>query len=446
MKQREQYKRFMTIFLSTLILAMHIAAYAYIWYAYYRYEIPLPFWRKGNWVVIGLYGLILFFFINIYGGFKIGFLRITDIIYSQILSILCVNFITYWQNCLIARWFIIVVPFVKLTIIEVISVILWSLAANALYSRFFPPHNILIIHADRNPDELVAKLLTRKDKYSIGELIHINEGMPKVYEKMQQYDSILLADIPVEYRNPLLKYCFANSKRCYLHQKISDVIIRGADNLHLFDTPLLLARNIGLNFEQRFLKRTMDILISLPLLILFSPIMILISIGIKLYDFGPVFYRQERLTIHGTPFSIYKFRSMIVDSEKNGARLASKYDKRITPFGHFLRNTHFDELPQLINVLRGDMSLVGPRPERMEIMKEYEKKIPEFSYRLKVKAGLTGYAQVYGQYSTTAFDKLKLDLYYIENYSVWLDLKLLLMTFKIMFQREKSEGIEDKNL
>ena len=137
---------------------------------------------------------------------------------------------------------------------------------------------------------------------------------------------------------------------------------------------------------------------------------------------------------------------MCVDSEKNGARLASKHDSRITPVGNILRNLHLDELPQLFNVFKGDMSLVGPRPERKTIMEEYEKELPEFYYRLKVKAGLTGYAQVYGKYNTTPYDKLKLDLFYIENYSFLLDIKLIFMTVKIFFQKEVSEGVDDRQI
>lgn len=174
--------------------------------------------------------------------------------------------------------------------------------------------------------------------------------------------------------------------------------------------------------------------------------MLIIAIAVKAYDRGPVFYFQDRLTLGGKPFKICKFRSMCVDSEKNGARLASKNDSRITPVGRVLRNLHLDELPQLFNVFKGDMSLVGPRPERESIMLEYEKELPEFYYRLKVKAGLTGYAQVYGKYNTTPYDKLKLDLFYIENYSFLLDIKLIFMTVKIFFQKEVSEGVDDRQV
>ena len=224
--------------------------------------------------------------------------------------------------------------------------------------------------------------------------------------------------------------------------KISDILLRGADNIHLFDTHLYLSRNKGLSGEQIIFKRLLDLALCIPVSIILLPLFLVIAILIKAYDGGPVLYKQPRLTLDGKVFDIYKFRSMRMDSEKKGAQLAKKDDDRITPVGKVLRAIHFDEFPQLINIIKGDMSLVGPRPERPEIAEQYGEVIPEFDFRLKVKAGLTGYAQVYGKYNTTPYDKLKLDLTYIENYSFWLDIKLLFLTFKILFQRENTEGID----
>ena len=172
--------------------------------------------------------------------------------------------------------------------------------------------------------------------------------------------------------------------------------------------------------------------------------MLITAVIVKAYDGGPVLYKQTRCTQNQREFKILKFRSMRVDAEKDGvARLASKGDSRITPIGRFIRKVRIDELPQLINIIKGEMSFIGPRPERPEIIKQYVEIMPEFAFRTKVKAGLAGYAQVYGKYNTTPYDKLKLDLTYIENYSFWLDLKLLFLTFKILFQKEKSEGVDN---
>ena len=188
----------------------------------------------------------------------------------------------------------------------------------------------------------------------------------------------------------------------------------------------------------------MDIVISLAGIILSSPIILITAIAIKIYDGGSVFFRQSRCTIDNKVYQIIKFRSMITDAEKDGvARLATENDDRITPIGHFIRKTRIDEIPQFFNVLKGDMSIVGPRPERPEIITEYCEQFPEFMYRTKVKAGLTGYAQVFGKYNTTSYDKLKWDLMYIEKFSIWLDLKLIIMTIKIVFMKESTEGLEE---
>ena len=264
-------------------------------------------------------------------------------------------------------------------------------------------------------------------------------------EQIRGYDAVIIGDIPAHERNQLMKLCFERSVRTYTVPKISDILLRTSTELDIFDSPLFLSRNEGLQIEQRIVKRLCDVVLSAVGLLLTSPFFAVIALMIKCTDRGPVFYRQDRLTKDGQVFSICKFRTMIQDAEKHtGARLASDHDDRILPVGRFLRRTRLDELPQLWNILKGDMSLVGPRPERPELAAEIEESIPEFAYRLKVKAGLTGYAQVYGKYNTTAYDKLKLDLTYIRKYSVFLDLKMILMTPKIMFLKESTEGVKEE--
>ncbi|MBQ2498547.1 MAG: exopolysaccharide biosynthesis polyprenyl glycosylphosphotransferase, partial [Bacteroidales bacterium] len=247
-----------------------------------------------------------------------------------------------------------------------------------------------------------------------------------------------------ETRNKILKVCFAKGKRVYITPKISDIIMRSTDMLAVFDTPLVLANNSPISITERIIKRVFDIFFSAFCLIMLSPLMILVSLAIFLYDRGPVFYRQTRYTKGGKTFKILKFRSMIPNAEKDGvARLAADKDDRITPVGRFIRACRLDELPQFFNILAGDMSFVGPRPERPEIADEYVKELPEFEFRLKVKAGLTGYAQIYGKYNTTSYDKLKLDMIYVENCSLLMDLKLLLLTLKVIFIKESTEGLDE---
>ena len=446
MSKREDYKRFIVFCLASVVILAQTAVFAYVWYDFYRKLIFEPFWRKGNWVLIAIYGLILMMFSKMYGGLKVGYLKKIDVFYSLTLATICTNIVTYLQITLINRWFLPAHAIIEMTFVQIFLIGVWIFGTSYAYSRIYRARKLLIIYGDRSPGDLIQKLNSRSDKYDISGLVHIDRGEAEIFQMIEKYEGVIIWDLPAGIRNRYLKYCFEHSVRCYVSPKISDIILAGSDRIHLFDTPLLLSRNLGLSVEQRALKRILDIFMSLIGIIVTSPLMLLIALAVKLYDHGPVFYRQQRLTLHGKSFQIYKFRSMCVNSEKDGARLASKHDSRITPIGYVLRNLHLDELPQLFNVLKGDMSMVGPRPEREDIMKEYEKEIPEFVYRLKVKAGLTGYAQVYGKYNTTPYDKLKLDLFYIENYSFLLDLKLLFMTVKIFFQKEVSEGVEDTQM
>jgi exopolysaccharide biosynthesis polyprenyl glycosylphosphotransferase len=272
--------------------------------------------------------------------------------------------------------------------------------------------------------------------------VNINEGIDVISEKMKKFQAVIIGDISAVKRNDILKYCYEHKIRAYVVPKLSDIILMGADRIHIFDTPFLLVKGYTLSFDRRFWKRFMDLCLSIPLCVLASPFMLLTAIAIKCYDHGPVLYKQIRCTQHEKEFAIYKFRSMIVNAEKDGvAKLAAQNDDRITPVGRFIRATRLDELPQIFNIIKGDMSFVGPRPERPEIMKEYCDVMPEFRFRTRVKAGLTGFAQVYGKYNTTPYDKLKLDLFYIENYSIWLDFKLILMTLKTILKKDATQGV-----
>lgn len=439
-------KRMIMFWSKLFIVFLQTAMYGWLWYNHYKDMMPVEYWRRGNWAIIGLYAMFIMVFSRAFGALKVGYLKTWDIMYSQFLTIFCVNGVTYLQLSLInGDWKLLEnsEPMFILGLMDFVIVLVWALFMRWIYAIIYPPHEMLLIYGDISPNAIIRKLESRKDKYHVKEKVALSAGVDTILERILQYDAVLVGDIPVQDRNRFIKYCFEKNIRCYGIPKISDIMIRNSESIDLFDSPLLLFRNNGLTYRQMFVKRAMDIVISLIGIILSSPVMLVIAIAIKLYDGGPVFYRQKRQTIGAKEFEILKFRSMIVDSERHGARLAKANDDRITPVGKVIRRLHFDELPQLFNILLGDMAFVGPRPERKTITDEYSKVIPEFPFRLKVKAGLTGYAQVYGQYNTVPYDKLKMDLTYITNYSVWLDIKLIILTVKILFQKEKSEGVGD---
>lgn len=443
MKNYDPYKKTILFFLSLLNIIMMSLLFSLFWYRYFADMMyAYTFYRRGNYVMILLYAVFLIFFSKMYGAMKIGQLRRIEVILSQYLSIFIANILMYIIISLLAFRFVNPVYMLVMTVGDFGITTLWTFFAGRVYRKIFKSWKILLIYGERPAADLVYKVEERRDKYAIYDAIHVMEGLDAIREKVKDYEAVIIGDIRVQQRNEVLKYCYGAGIRAYVIPKISDIILMGSDRIHIFDTPFLLARGYSLSFDQRFAKRALDLIIAGLMIILVSPVMLLTALAIKLYDGGSVVYRQVRCTKDGREFEILKFRSMIENAESDGvAKLAAENDSRITPVGRFIRATRIDELPQLINILRGDMSFVGPRPERPEIIREYEEEMPEFAFRMRVKAGLTGFAQIYGKYNTVPYDKLKLDLFYIEHYSVWLDMKLILMTIKTVLKKDSTEGI-----
>ena len=447
MNTKETVKRTVILLWSILGVAILTAIYAYVWtmLIHGRLVWHVKLYFKGHLLMVFVYFVLLFFFDSTFGGLKIGYLKPWDVFFSNVFAIVIVDVVSYLQISLMEIRLFRGDVMLFMALVQVAFAGAWVYLGGRLYHLFFPPRRLLLIYGDHPIDDIRDKFATRKDKYRIEKLMYMGEDEEILYSQMnsEDYDGVVLWDVPAQTRNRMLKYMYARNIRVYMMPKISDVIIKGSDPLHLFDTPIFLTREYNLKVEQRFAKRLIDIVFALILSIITSPIMLITAIAIKICDRGPVLYKQIRCTEGGREFKIIKFRSMRVDAEKDGiARLATKGDDRITPVGHFIRAVRIDELPQLFNILKGDMSFIGPRPERPDIIKEYMEEMPEFAFRMRVKAGLAGYAQVYGKYNTTPYDKLKLDLSYIENYSVWMDIKLMILTLKILFSPEATEGVE----
>lgn len=449
MGRLEAAKRAVILQMSLVGLVVQTLMYIFVWQRVYNDIMQNGMWRsfhrRGFWLLAAVYFILLLFFTATYGGLKVGFLKPMDVFFSQVLSLICANVVSYFQISLLSLGLVTAGPLILMMLAQIVMSAVWTFISNKLYKRFFPPKNLLFISGDRPIEGILNKFDSRRDKYNIEHCVSESAGREALEKEiLSGYDGIVLWDINTEIRNKLLKFCYSRGIRVYMMPKIPDIMIQGSAQLNLFDTPILLTREYAMTIEQRFLKRLIDIICSLILLIMASPFMIVTAIVIKAYDGGPVLYKQVRCTRDMREFQILKFRSMRTDAEKDGvARLASKNDSRITPIGKFIRKVRIDELPQLFNILKGEMSFIGPRPERPEIIRQYQEDMPEFMFRTKVKAGLAGYAQVYGKYNTTPYDKLKLDLFYIENYSVWLDLKLMLLTIKILFQPDSTEGVDE---
>lgn len=444
MDKTQMRKRIYSFLMAFLIVAVETGITTYIWVNYYNTELPKAYYFWGHVFISAVYMLILFMFSTMYGGLKIGSYRMIELLFSQGFSTLVTNILFYAIICLVAYHFPSVLPLAVGTVLQCICIGIWILIATYIYRGLFPPLDILLVYDGKTKDLFVNKVKTRRHQFAITESMRASEDISAICSEIDKHEAVMMWDVPTVVRNKIFKYCYERSIETYVMPKIMDIILKGSQTLHFFDTPLLLTKSSPIEAEQLAMKRLFDIVFSLFLLILLSPLMLLTALLIKCYDRGPVFYKQIRCTRGGREFSIYKFRSMIVTAEQDGvARLATRNDDRITPVGKIIRKVRIDELPQLFNVLSGSMSFVGPRPERPEIIKKYTEAMPEFTYRTKVKAGLTGYAQIYGKYNTLPYDKLKLDLCYIENFSVWLDLKLIIQTVKILFTLESTEGIAD---
>lgn len=462
MKKTEALKRVIALHIDFVSVLLQLALYAYAWFEVYYPVLHAPrynqqgfylgeglvLYYRGHILVLFVYFILLLFFTRTYGAGRTGYQLPMRVFLSQIFALLLVNMVTYFQLSLMQNWIVSLRPMVLLTIAQLAVAFLWAYIADAVYRAAFPARTLLLVWGAYPADEIEKKFHSLRNRYIIKRRINIAEGTDAVERAMDEgYGGVVLWDIPTDVRNRLLKACYAKQVRAYVMPKIPDVLMKGAEEMHLFDTPIFMVKDYAIRVDERFAKRTIDVVCAALLLVLLSPVMLVTAIVIRLSDGGPVLYRQVRCTLNGKEFEILKFRSMRVNAEEDGvARLATKDDERITPFGHFIRTCRIDELPQLFNILKGEMSFIGPRPERPEIIAQYMENMPEFAYRMRVKAGLAGYAQVYGKYNTTPYDKLKLDLTYIENYSVWLDLKLMLLTLRILFTPDATEGVEAEQI
>lgn len=419
--------------------------YYFVWRFDYDANLFHDFLHRGRFVIFGLYAFILIITFIFTEGFRWGYLKLTDVIISQWVSIFIANFITYWQLCLVANGVISVVPMIKLTLMQLVVSLISCTVFTRVYKFLNSKKHMIMIYGTENALKLKFKANKSLKHYHIAAAMSLEEAGDDIYDIIEDYDAVIINDLPGKPRNNILKHCYKHGIAAYVVPKISDIIIRGADDFNLLDTPIVVTYGRGLTLSQRFLKRTMDIILCLIAMVPCSVIMLITAIAIKLDDGGPVFFKQERVTRNGRKFDVLKFRSMIVNADKMQQDTLTPTvdgDPRITRVGKFIRATRIDELPQLINILGGSMSIVGPRPERTEHVEKYSNEIPEFVYREKVKGGLTGYAQIYGKYNTSAYDKLRLDLMYIENYSIVLDIKLICRTIRVLFQKESTEGFD----
>ena len=415
-----------------------------VWFLYYAARTASPYYYWGNWIVVALFFVLYILFCRIYDGFLISINRISEIVYSQALSSVISDFLLYAVICLLSKRLVNPLPLFGALVVQVLLSGLWAYCAHRWYFSKFPAKRTAVIYDVREGLERLVEEYGLEKKFKIQIAMNVQQALANK-ELLNQMDTVFLSGIHSHDRNILLKYCVEKDINVYVIPRIGDVLMSGAQSMHMFHLPMLQVGRYRPSPVYLALKRGFDILASGIATVILSPVFAATAIAIKRYDGGPVFYKQQRLTKDGKIFEVLKFRSMRVDAEKDGVARLSTGDKddRITPVGRFTRMVRIDELPQLLNILKGDMTICGPRPERPEIAAQYEEELPEFRLRLQAKAGLTGYAQVYGKYNTTPYDKLVMDLMYIAHPSFLQDLQIMFATVKILFMRESTSGVAD---
>ena len=437
--------RELILMLWNTVLTLANAAWFYlIWFTFYAIRLSIPFVLKGHIAVTAVFVVIYAFFAKVYGGFETKTTRASLLLYSHVIASVITGIVMYVILWLMIRFRPPVLPMILVIGLCCIDAALWSKPAILLTAKLYPPAKTIIIYDNNAAFRKGVKIAEQNPRrFQLIGQFDAKEGTEEAISRLKNSgaEAVMLCGVHSSERNDVLKYCIEHNIPAYIRPNIGDYLVNSSQSMQMASLPILLCQRSQPSPLFTLVKRVFDIVFSLVFLIVTSPILLIVAVLIHSYDKGPVFYTQTRLTKDAKEFKIYKFRSMRVDAEKNGARLAAANDDRITPIGKFIRATRIDELPQMINILKGDMSVVGPRPERPELAAQYEKKMPEFSLRLQVKAGLTGYAQVNGKYNTSPYDKLQMDLLYIAKQSLVTDLMICMETVKVVFMKESTEGI-----
>lgn len=420
-----------------------VVLFAVMWKLTYAHTCSMPGLMNGGIVIGFFYAAMTFMMNRIYNAYDLGAARVGDMVYSLSLSNVVCNGIAYVVIMIGYSQFLSPLPILALIVGQSVWNFVWSAGINRLYMRWNKPHRTAVVYERDSDLSRMGEINSFKGRFDVVKYVKKPESMAQLKGQIEDCKVIFALGLSSEMLSDISRYCLQENKQAYIDPQIGDVIMAGAEHMHMFSVPVIRVRRAYLTPEYVVLKRLIDVAASLAGIVITSPIMLITALAIKLYDRGPVFYKQVRLTRGGREFSILKFRSMRPNAEKDGvARLAAQNDDRITPVGKLIRACRIDELPQLFNILLGDMTIVGPRPERPEIAAQYEKEMPEFRLRLQVKAGLTGLAQIFGRYNTEPYDKLRMDLMYINNMSIVEDLRLMFATVKILFMKESTAGVQ----
>ncbi len=445
-KEMDEYTKTSTIRIFKILhilitIAMQVVCLTYMNNIYNERGIG----HRRFFLFVAVYAISLLSALRTYKSYDFGLIRTGMLAYSQTLADIVANVVFYVIFVIANSNIFNPVPVIILTLVQVAFNVFWSVSVNRLYTKIHKLKKTVVFYSGRDNLYHLKEIMGNNKIFSIEKVVEIEDyNFDIIKNGIEGCEAIFLSGISAEFRNEILKYAIKEGKSCYIAPSVGDIIMMGSNHMHTFSVPIFKTTRAMPDIEYAFLKRFCDVSLSLIGIVLASPLMLVTAIAIKVYDKGPAFYKQVRLTENGKKFEILKFRSMCVNAESDGiARLAGEKDARITPVGKIIRACRIDELPQLFNILKGDMSIVGPRPERPEIAAQYEEELPDFKLRLQVRAGLTGLAQVYGRYNTEPYYKLQMDLLYINEMSFVNDWRLMFATIKILFVKESTSGMTD---
>jgi exopolysaccharide biosynthesis polyprenyl glycosylphosphotransferase len=376
------------------------------------------------------------------GAHQVGRRRLFEVVYGVFVAVILVNIAMPSMLFFDISYRISFVALLLTTETQFMLLCIWAVAFHRLRFAVFPKLRAVIVSDNcENAEYCAKKVRTHSREFEVAEVTD-ERNLHKYFEK---FPVIITYKLSAERLAELGAQCLAKGKQLCVIPDMWELGVNRSKGFQFGDLMALRFKSIYMTKGQNFVKRFYDIILSTMFLIITGlPILVFAGI-IFLQDKHNPFYRQERLTRGERIYKIIKLRTMVWDAERDsGPVLASNEDSRITKFGAFLRRTRLDELPQFYNVLKGDMSIVGPRPERPFFTEEYSKTVPDFKLRLAVKAGITGMAHVYGRYDTPPDERIKLDIYYMLNYSPALDIKIIIETVRIMLSRSYSEGVKGK--
>ena len=438
--QMNDFWRFL-IGLVKLTLFLGVVVIFYAFQAIYNPAIRSDI--KSAAVTIVVYLVIYIMFMAIYGGYDIGKKSKKNVQNSAFINTWLTDLIAFVWICATTKVITSGSMFLScfgmflfgVAVQGVLTLVLVRLGFEIYYHATRNTHTIYVVNFATDQPQMLENIRARAAQIPGDKVVSYTQ--PWLAEEIEKFENVFLSDIPTEQRRKLVEYCYGRGKNILFTPEISDIVEVTSEYRMFGDALIFASAKTDLTLAERFVKRAMDIIGASILLVLTSPLFLLSALLIKLDDHGKVFFTQVRATKGGKPFRIYKFRTMI---ESEATKPMQEIDNRVTRAGRFLRATRLDELPQFLNILGGSMSLVGPRPEQMVYIHGFEGNYPEYEYRLRVKAGLTGFAQIEGKYNTTNKEKLMLDLMYIQSYSLWLDLKLLLQTVLVMLKEDSTEG------